>query len=450
MNMSSFDAAKRPDGSILLLAILLVTAFVPFALSMLGISRLHVREFLVPGLFLLTLLDFAVRTKNPELFFPGRDRLHLGLLLILFFAVIVSYIRNPVGPASIVGENSGGFKTYWRFICGFMTYLMVVYWINRNQIPVARILDALYYLALTVVVAGFVMLVTGLSIPGLDTHTWSVNVTEGTGSVQGSLRIPFLERFSQIGFLLVLINDRYGKRYRWPLLGFFLLGILVGGGRAGLLSTAVGIIIWLALNRRYLIASSIVFAGLVAVLMAPVLYELVPSPQLKRFVRLGPMEESSTSRHYIFKTSIEEFVDSPVFGTGFGKEYDIGLIRAEGRFFEHSNFINDELRSGEHTTHLQLLKNLGLVGYVPFLMLWLYPLFRLRTAAMSSSQSIDKSFKQLCQFCLVLVLVLMIRMVTEGNGSETRNYFLMAFLACAMAQAARYMHGVTAAGRLKE
>lgn len=419
----------RPLRQVAFLFFVMIVAMVPFAVSALGVSRLQIRELLIPLLFAFTFLDFAFNTKNINLFVL-RSGNYIGIFIGLFmFMILISFIRNPLLPSSVTGSDDGsGFKGYWMFLVALLTYLTTIYWINRNRIPPDQVMQVLGWLVLAVTLVGMLTFTTGITIPGLSTHAWSVSETAGFGEAAGSVRIPFLELFGQLGFLLVLTRVAFNGRFRALLLIYFLVTIYLGGGRVAMLSTFAAIAVWLFLNRRFIMTGIVLVCALFTLLSLQVIQAIAPNPQLARLTRLGSLQESSEGRYFIMKYAIEDFMKHPLFGTGYGKKYNIGLIRSHGEFRDSSQ-INKQLSFGSHMTHMQILKNLGLAGYIPFLLIWLYPVKQLLPIALSQRRSPVLIYRFNAQFAIVLISVLLIRMVVEGNGSELSLYIYAAIIA---------------------
>lgn len=423
--------AVQPASTTFVL-VLMVVALVPFSFGFLGVNNLQIREVIIPLMFSLTIADCTVRTRNVGLFLPTNGNLQPAFVLTFMFFVLISYVRNPLMPSSVDGGD-GGFKLYYRFALSLMIYFMVIYWANRNQISARRLVDGLLYIALGITLVGLFNLLTGTSIPGLDSHAWSVSRTTGWGSDAGSIRAPFLEVFAQIGLLLILTHPQLSKAQRWGLAGYFFLCIILGGGRVTLISTVAAFVVWLFLNRRYLLTGLTILLAVLSIVSIQLINELAPSPQLARLSKLGSVEDSSPGRHFVFVHLIDEFKANPIIGTGYGKEYDVGLTR-RGYRFETPERINKQLRMGSHSTHLQVLKNLGVLGYLPFIGIWLYAVVVLLPAAMNRERIFPREMSFSAQFSIILVASLFIRMIVAGSGSEPRIYIFAAIICCIISE----------------
>ncbi|NQX87065.1 MAG: hypothetical protein HRT77_00220 [Halioglobus sp.] len=415
--------------SIAPLVIVMILAFIPFSGKALGVAKLQLADILIPLIFGYSVVN-AVLTKNLSNFLPTKGNLHFLFIALFMFVVLISYVRNPVMASSLVGGSDGGLKHYWRFLCSLFTFLTALYWLHKSKIPIAQALDILFYIALGVTLLGLFMLFTGLSLPGLDTHAWSVNKLGGSGVSAGSTRMPFLEVFAQLGFILTLSNSGRGYRFRKTLVGYFGLCIVLGGGRVGLLSTLVCIAIWMFLNRRFLLTGFMVSTMILMVVFVQVIHEMAPPGNLKRLTKLGSLEQTSPARYKYFLPMFEEIIENPVIGTGYGKTYEFGLIR-DGSRFVSGETLAGHLRIGSHTTHLNILKNLGIVGYLPFVLIWLYPIITLLPYAMGRLKYPSADFSRNAQFFVLIISGQLIRMLVEGNGTEKRLY-IYAAIACGL------------------
>ena len=409
----------KPWRDVIILSTLAVLTMIPIPLG----GAISGNDIIIPGLFAFTLVDVAVRSKTLDYFFPGRGNLQAVFVSLFFFAILLSYARKPALPTSLLGVDSdmAGLKLYWRYFCCFLVYLTTIYWINRNRVPPSQVFSAYFVVSLVMTGLGILMVFTGLKLPGLHGHIWEVSSTS-----VGATRLPFLGVFAQLGFLLELSEARGKSKYRRWFLLLFAIGLVLSGGRAVLFSTIAALIVWFVLNRRFLLTG--IGAGMVVLLVfsAQLLQEIAPSAQLQQLARVGDsLEQDSVARSFVFKGLVDEIAENPVFGTGFGKSYDTGLVVIRGKFVR-ADFVDKQLRSGSHSTHLQLLKNLGIVGYLPFILIWLYPVYRLLPVAMSTSRDYPAELSRCSRFCIVLTAAFLIRWAFEGNGSTTSAYVFAA------------------------
>ena len=176
------------------LVLLIPIALMPIGGEYLSVKRMELRELLIPVFFLLTLVDFAVAGANVRNFMLDRNN-KLGVLLFLFmFVLLANYARNPLLPTSLAGEDAaGGFKTYYRFLNGLFIYLMVIYWVNRKGASSSHVIKAVAGVVLIMVCLGYLVRFTGINIPGLADHAWTVSTSEGMSDIAGASRVPFLE-----------------------------------------------------------------------------------------------------------------------------------------------------------------------------------------------------------------------------------------------------------------
>lgn len=436
--IANTSGGERPSmfASTIIILTMLV-GLVPLALGFGGIDRLRLAEILIPLFFGLSILDLCINTKNAGLFFPPRGNLHTLFLIAFMFVILMAFIRRPLLPSSLVGESGGGFKLYWGFVSCFLTYFIIVYWANRSEVAVERLMLILMYIVLTVTGLGMMQVLFGISIPGLDTPAWSVNYTAGSGGAAGSMRAPFLEVYAQIGFILALASVGCSGKVRLGLLAYFIICIYLGGGRATLVTTAGGLIVWFFLNRKYLLSFVLVLGACMSLVSMQLINQMVTSPQLKRLTQIGSLEESSEGRSHLFGYLIDEFLENPIIGTGYGKEYDLPYIRSGYRFVDTER-LEHQVSLGSHTTHLQILKNLGITGYFPFIMIWLYPVYKLLGVAMARPGVYPAMLRRDAQMCIVFIGVMLVRMTVTGNGSEPRLYVFAAIMTGVISELVRH------------
>ena len=429
MSVHVEDSAIESRGGLVFLTVLMIVGLIPIQISALG---LQARELLIPCFFVLTMADFSVRTKNLGLFLPSRNNAHMVFVALFMFVVLVTFFRNPLFQT--------GLKFYWNFLCSFLMYLMIIYWANRNKKTPGQLLVVLMYVATSITLLGIFMLATGAQIPGLGKMAWSVNVTQGSGGGAGSLRIPFLEEYGQIGFFLALLSIGCSGKGRIIMLAYFIFCIIIGGGRSTMVGTVLGFVVWLYLNRKFLLTFLFVLLAGMALVSMQFLNEIAPTPQLKRLTNIGSLEEKSKGRYIINEYLIDEFLEHPVFGTGYGKDYDLPLIRSESRF-EDPEFIERQLSLGSHGTHLQILKNLGIVGYISFILIWLYPVYKLMPIAMARGGKCSWALSRDAQTCIIFVSAELLQMTVDGKGSEPRLYIFAAIITCVISQVVSHHAG---------
>jgi O-antigen ligase len=425
MNVSVKNQADMQTGGIVLIVLTILAGLISFQIGSLNFFTKHI---FIPLFFCITILDFAIRTKNLDLFRAPRGNLHILFCFAFMWIILIAYARNPILPGFLSQGSSslkGGISFYLNFLCSFLSYFVIIYWTNRNRKRAEQLFASLLYIALFITSLGIFMLVTGVQIPGFTSYAWSINTVEGIGADAGSLRIPFLGVYAQIGFVLALTGIGGSGNRRLAMLAYFALCIYLAGGRTIMITTFLGVIMWLYLNRKYMIASLSIFLIGASVLFMPLINELAPNPQLKRLTNIGSLEETSRTRHLMNTHLMEEILENPILGTGYHKDYELPLIKKGNKFLDPA-IVEKQLVAGSHGAHLQLLKNLGILGYGLFIMMWLYPIYKLLPPAMWRSSEYPEEISQNAQTCLIMIGIFLIRMTTEGNGSSTIHYIFLA------------------------
>jgi len=399
-----------------------------------GVKNFELGQIAIPLLSVFTFANFAITGGNVGLFKNVQGNC-IGMFLGIFmFIILLNYIRYPLLPTSLVGEggSTGGFKSYYSYVNGMFIFLIVVYWTNRNNIPVTTILRMFSWIVILIVSMGFFVHITGSSIPGLESHKWAGKITAG-GANAGATRLPILEQFSQIGLFLTLSGCAlFKKRHLRLIVGIvFLAGVYFGGGRVALLTVICGAIVFLFLCRRFLLTGIMIGSILLVFFSIQAIHQLSSNPQLSRLTSFGSsIEETSIMRYYIYKYGWKAFMENPLFGTGYGQSMNIGLIKIRLKY-KQDYFIDKELSMGGHAAHISLLKNIGLVGYIPFILLWVSPIIILLPVAMRQypKNTIEISHSRQARFVIVYFSAMLVRMLVEGSGSELKYYVYLSLAA---------------------
>ena len=308
---------------------------------------------------------------------------------------------------------------YYRFFIGFLVYLTLIYWVNRNEISVKQFVQILAVTVLAISLMGLYVRATGAYLPGLyGHHTWSLSMAAG------STRVPFLETFAQVGLFLTLTGLAFGGKLRIPAVLFFAACIFIGGGRAGLISSLAGVIVLLFLNRRFVLTAAALASAVLAFASLELIEQVTTDPQVKRFTRVESLEKASVRRYYLYQAGLKEFLDHPFIGVGYGRGTGMRYVEMPWELGA-TEFID---KAG-HATHLAILRHMGLLGYLPFLFIWLYAVKKLIPPALNPGRIWPREYKPYAQFVIVFIIALLIRMLVEGNGSESHLYVYIGLFA---------------------
>jgi hypothetical protein len=230
--------------------------------------------------------------------------------------------------------------------------------------------------------------------------------------------------------IFFIIYGAYVRNRNLIILGIIMfVPVLLSGSRQVLLSIAslsVYFAIKYKLDVRYFAAMALGFAALFAMpSIAPNSYERIsrifegtplraveeqwqlegydPSEDLALQLNLSAGGEwNLVGRILFYKRAVDLFWESPIFGIGFGRYNDpltecalqlgklLCVMEASDTYF---------LEKNAHNSYLQYLSELGIIGFVLFLILWIVIFFGIRRGIRLSTQNSQKKTEAYFQAC---------------------------------------------------
>jgi O-antigen ligase len=379
-----------------------------------GIPELKLAELVAPILLLVLALRAASRERATTALAPTRvvdlDRSRAINLAVGAYAVVLAlnYLRSKYLLGSTV---FGTARTFYDYFIALGTYLLFYLLLTARGCDWSRLFRFLFWLSLTASTIG--VLAVALKLP-LNFGTLRYSVYDYTS---GAVRVGFLETFGTVGLALVLtINNRF--RLVPALL--FVVALLASGGRAAVIGAAVAIAVYFLITRR----SWRVLAGtIVAILVALAIPSIGSNPQVQRLSQVNQQQFSSDGRLYIYNHALDAFASEPLVGTGVG--VPVSVSSPEPKI---SAFYAAQLEVGGHATYVSLLKNLGLLGFVPFVAALLIALASLAPIARADPAA---------GFFFILLVAEAIAMFVEGNGSDPVYFFALAGASAVLASRRR-------------
>ena len=368
-----------------------------------------------------------LRTPARNYLFPYAPYLQLALQIGVF-ALLVPFMRIKKGPAS--------FRFLMFFFALFVVALASSFWSSYPDLVFRRTLLILVpslcvsvlALADTKPVVTFTQLAKPLvlfgavvSLLGLIAYFFGkVEMTEW-GHVQsiviGSLRIsqrvygyyPFLRMSSLFGnpntlascLLVTLTMTGYlflkgSRRTAWGLLALLQgSALILTFSRAGILLTLVSLaLLWyLSAYKQRLLKRRVFMLGILAlgsILVIALYFDRLPqSERLSVYLNL---------RELAWAPLWASISNDPVLGVGFGVNYE-AILEPEG------------LEFGAHNIFLTILSEIGLPGFLLFLMLWLTPIWH----ALRKLQSVLLPTRLRLAACLAISLSLIPHQMVEGS-----------------------------------
>lgn len=288
------------------------------------------------------------------------------ILIFLFFSIGLvgawwnGYLSNP-----LVQLYS------WDIVRGWLGYFVIAMLACRN----------LGDLKVMLVGLPFAFLIYPLSFPqevwqGFFSSSLSSSSVLGVGLGYGSLNTNTLGQAAAVASVVavaILVTAGPKLTLRVWMLGLFLVGatiVFLTSSRQSLVSLLVGLIfLSIARGKRRGIVL-LLFWGLSAYLAVQILMSVLPAGSgfQTRLVELTQPPEtwesqSFTARQADFEETIADWLEAPIFGSGFGgQRFD--LIAWATQFSEEYSFA---LR-GTHSLFLGILAQTGIVGFLIFVL----------------------------------------------------------------------------------
>jgi putative inorganic carbon (HCO3(-)) transporter len=317
----------------------------------------------VGGVFLLAVTLAVTAIRTPEL---GRrirrvfDKRGIALLvLILASAVSSIFNRNP---------NPYFYEQHVQ--------LLILFALTRVYVDTEK---RLWW------VLGIILLARGLD--GVLGFYQYITIPD-VGRIAGNFLDPNeYACYTVIAIPIAFYLAQYGRnallRIGTIVLGFFTFAaIIISYSRAGFITLALVLIIILCIPVTKFRNRLIMFCVAIVLVVA-----FVPFDYWTRIETISSlfedehMERSIMIRKRQLDTSIQFFLDNPIFGVGF-QRYRSTPEKLLG------GYVIKRWRLGEHSTFLQVLAEVGLCGFIPFLIL-IFLVFRSGIRAMKLSRSAD-------------------------------------------------------------
>lgn len=358
----------------IVLYVALPLMFIPLSLGTLFHLRITwAAEPLILVLFLLIVLGnmqsseraFALSNKNPF------------LLLIFLYVIILAgnYLRNPLPASSALGmaEEMGGIRFYYEKILIFSLSLSVGYLTETQTSFRQKFFNLMLIMVSVVTVIGLLifvwdslyafienLIVTDVfNNASLLTGLWKKAVDPFTGALRNSVLwvAPF-------GILLLLADvASISKPAKIVLLALFVTGLILSATRNFFFGILCALLVWAILTHNKKMIIVLVIVGIVGFLLPGI---GLLTKQFRRILYFPADVERLTSfRYELFKVYWRFFTQHPLFGVGVGMTEIEHVPAASPEYFLQQN-----LRFGGHGFILGTLYTQGIIGLLPFALLY--------------------------------------------------------------------------------
>jgi O-antigen ligase len=412
------------DKPHLVLYVALPLMFIPLSLGTLFHLRITwAAEPLILILFLMIVLKnmqtseraFVLSWQNP-------------FLLLLFLYVIVlfgNYVRHPLPASSALGmaEEMGGIRFYYEKILIFTFSLSVGYLAETSASFRQKFINLMLAMASVVTIIGLAIVIWDalynfienlivanvFNNASLLTGLWTKTVDPFTGALRNSVLwvTPF-------GILLLLADvTSISKPARIVLFVLFVAGIVLSATRNFFFGILCALLVWAILTHNKKMIIVLVAVGVVGFLLPGI--GLV-TKQFRRILYFpADLERLTSFRYELFKIYWKFFMQHPFFGVGVGATEIEQVPVASPEYFLQQN-----LRFGGHGFFLGTLYTQGIIGLVPFFLLYILT-FRIGFVLFKHGH--DSSTKVLGLLAIMFVAYSFVPFLV--GGQETYNQFFV-------------------------
>lgn len=395
------------NGRASLLVLVATIALLQMPLGNIGsIPRLQLAELTILPLagLLAPRIVSALRRESPA---DGARSIHV-LIAIYGVVVIGNFIRTKLFMTDVgIGVN----RAFYAYLVALAVYAIAYTAARQPPHIVERGLRVLYVLVSIVCVLSVIDVLLGghLNLGNLRYSVYDYST--------GAVRVGFLEIFGMLGLALSIALVH---RHTLPAATFFAGAVAVSGGRSAAAGVVFGIVVLLLMKRRHLAVMGVAITAVVLGVAAPM--ALRNNPQIQRLTDINRSAFNTNQRALVFRESLRDFESHPIAGTGVGVWSPVGAPDPATLAFYRTT-----LQLGGHGTYISLLKNMGLLGFTPFVLALVLVLWRLARAAPQDP---------LAAGLLVGLVAESVALVSSGAGADP-FYFLILGMAVAATSAYR-------------
>lgn len=207
----------------------------------------------------------------------------------------------------------------------------------------------------------------------------------GTGQLKYGYRAGITAHYSQNGifiatFIMTLVTlviaestrkkSRYINRLRLIIVGIAFLAFLLNGKRGTLVWCIVAIVLtwFVSTKKKSKFVTRLIIIACVSLVLLQFAVENIPSLNfiVERFSKLGS-DNSSTDRFAMWGLALLNFTRSPLLGIGFlnfREQYSTNLA---AKFIRDLTDISSYRRLDAHNVYIQVLCEMGIVGFVLYI-----------------------------------------------------------------------------------
>jgi len=238
----------------------------------------------------------------------------------------------------------------------------------------------------------------GIQSPYYNRYTIQ-NIETDTMSIILALAVPIA------AYLTSTLKRKWGRVANTFFIPLIIFAIFLTGTRTGSIVAVIGVLYWLFTYRKASIPIklSIVILFIISIFIVA---NYAPKASLERVFSAGKSLKSGdlNYRTVIWQTSLEQWKQSPIIGTGLG---GLGDVLSE----KHVNY------EAAHNTHIQILTENGIIGVFIYILLELSVIL---VILYTSPQ--DKAF------LLSLMLAVLVSQLTLHTHTQKETWFVLTMI----------------------
>jgi len=401
----------------------LILMFIPLSLG--NIFKIKINMAAEPLIFIsfMAILFHYISSGRKSYVFSSSKNPFLVPIILYIIVLLINYIRYPLPPSSLSGisEELGGIRFYYDKIIMFIFFMSIAY---RSEVDVSFIKKVFGIVVLMTSIANIIgiLLYVYPNFDNIFTSLYNNRIFSNSffnGSLGRSID-PLTDAVrinvfwgTAIGFFILISNVIKPKHIiKIILLSLYAVGILLSATRSFFFGIIIALIIWAFLSKN----KKLMYIFIVVALLGLIVQTVSSfSPQINRlFYFPSDIDKLTTSRIDLFNIYWNDFRKNMLFGVGVGATEIPKAASAQVYFF----LIN--LRFGGHGFFLGSLYTMGIIGLLPFLMLY-YKAIRVSYKLYKRpSAEFDKLTGMLCIMFIGYSLIPFI-----VGGIETYNQFFL-------------------------
>lgn len=408
----------------------LIFMFIPLTLGTIFKIKINMAAELLIFLSFTSIIFNYISSSRKSYIFSSRKNPFLIPVIFYTIVLVFNYLRYPLPLSSLSGlsEEMGGIRFYYDKIIMFIFFISIAYCSEADTNYIKKVLAIIVLMTTIANITGIILYIfpkfnsifTILYDNGIFSTTSFFNGSLGrtTDPLTGAVRINVFWG-TAIGFFILISNAIKPKTFiKIMLLITYGIGVLLCATRSFFFGVIIALIIWTILSKNKKLMYLFAVVGLVALIIPSIISS---SSQLGRlFYFPSDVNKLTTSRIDLFNIYWNDFKKNMLFGVGVGATEIPKASNAQVFFFLQN------LRFGGHGFFLGTLYTMGLIGLLPFLMIY-YKAIRISYKLFK--QPLNEFNNLTGMLCIMFISYSVIPFIVGGVETYNQFFLLMGVIA---------------------